>query len=165
MTDPTSRARVCLVTTGHPATNPRLVKEADALAGAGYAVRVVAATFLPWADQADAEFAERPWPVERIPFGAMASKWTGLWQRLRRRVAGERIGVLEYGDHNGNGWTPADRFHNANLLLTKLSRATGETIWSHSVLGTPDKGIVLGGMVWDHAGHLLIGGTRLGCFG
>ena len=30
--------RVCLVTTGHPSTNPRLVKEADALSEASGAV-------------------------------------------------------------------------------------------------------------------------------
>jgi len=36
-------ARVCLVTTGQPACNPRLVKEADALAEAGFDVHVVAA--------------------------------------------------------------------------------------------------------------------------
>ena len=28
--------RICLVTTGQPSTNPRLVKEADALAAEGY---------------------------------------------------------------------------------------------------------------------------------
>ena len=91
MTDTPPRARVCLVTTGHPATNPRLVKEADALTGAGYAVRVVACSFLPWADRADAEFAGRPWAVERVRFGAMASRATGLWQRLRRRVASRLV--------------------------------------------------------------------------
>jgi len=77
-------------------------------------------------------------------------------------------GVRALTDAEGNvvlAATVTDRFHNGNLLLTKLSRLTGETIWSHSVLGSPDKGIVPGGMVWDHAGHLLIGGTRLGCFG
>lgn len=35
--------RVCLVTTGQPACNPRLVKEADALIDAGFDVHVVAA--------------------------------------------------------------------------------------------------------------------------
>ena len=36
-------ARICLVTTGQPACNPRLVKEADALVDAGFDVHVVAA--------------------------------------------------------------------------------------------------------------------------
>ena len=96
MTDTLPRARVCLVTTGHPATNPRLVKEADALTGAGYAVRVVACSFLPWADRADAEFADRPWSVERVPFGEMAPHVGGLWQRVRRRVAGRLVGAFGF---------------------------------------------------------------------
>ena len=38
-----SRASVCLVTPAHLASNPRLVKEADALHAAGYRTHVVAA--------------------------------------------------------------------------------------------------------------------------
>lgn len=81
-----SRATVCLVTTGHLATNPRLVKEADALVAAGYTVRVVCTRFLPWADAADAAFVHRSWwpPSTRIPFGALATPA----RRLRQRIAG-----------------------------------------------------------------------------
>ena len=83
-----SRTRVCLVTTGHLSTNPRLVKEADALAEAGYAVRVVACRFWPWADKADAAFADRTWPVRRVAFGALAGP-AGRWTRVRYRAARE----------------------------------------------------------------------------
>lgn len=38
--------RVCLVSPGHIASNPRLVKEADTLAEAGYQVRVVAGDYM-----------------------------------------------------------------------------------------------------------------------
>lgn len=86
--------RICLVTTGHPATNPRLVKEADALSAAGYAVRVVACKFVVWADEADAEFAERPWTVEWVRFGEMAPRWTFARMRLRRRLAQQLIGIV-----------------------------------------------------------------------
>ena len=81
--------RVCLVTTGHPSTNPRLVKEADALVEAGYDVRVVAAKFWRWADAADAAFQSRPWPVEYVSFGEMASGREGAWPRVRHRIARE----------------------------------------------------------------------------
>ena len=40
---PNNSLRVCLVTSTHVSANPRLVKEADALCDAGYAVHVVAA--------------------------------------------------------------------------------------------------------------------------
>src|SRR5271169_1403799 len=38
--------RVCLISPGHVAFNPRLVKEADALSSAGFAVHVIAANNL-----------------------------------------------------------------------------------------------------------------------
>ncbi|MDX1532082.1 MAG: hypothetical protein R3362_11200, partial [Rhodothermales bacterium] len=95
-TGPQRPPRVCLVTTGHPSTNPRLVKEADALSAAGYAVRVVACKFLDWADAADAAFAGRPWwPVTWVRFGARAPRGQRAWLRVRKRLAGalvERVG-------------------------------------------------------------------------
>lgn len=41
------KCRVCLVTSGNLASNPRLVKEASALVDEGYSVRIVAADILP----------------------------------------------------------------------------------------------------------------------
>ena len=52
-----------------------------------------------------------------------------------------------------------------DLLIRKLARATGDTLWSRTVTGSADNPLAVGGMVWDGAGDLLIGGTRLGCFG
>ena len=51
-------ARVTVVTAGHLATSPRMLKAADALAGAGYRVRVVSTRHTPWADAADVELLE-----------------------------------------------------------------------------------------------------------
>lgn len=80
----TKPKRICLVTTGHPSTNPRLVKEADALSSAGYAVRVVACKFVTWADAADAEFADRAWwPVTWVRFGPFGS--SAAWTKMRCR--------------------------------------------------------------------------------
>ena len=58
-----------------------------------------------------------------------------------------------------------DAASNGNLLVRKLARGTGALIWSHSVVGTSDNRMAMGDMVWDGAGDLLIGGTRLGCYG
>lgn len=41
--------KVVLITTGQPATNPRLVKEADSLAAAGFDVTVLYCYFIQWA--------------------------------------------------------------------------------------------------------------------
>src|SRR5262245_23032393 len=79
--------RVCLVTPGHLSTNPRLVKEADALAGAGYEVSVVAGRFVEWADRADEEFQYRKWDLRKVAFGEMASPAARGVLGLRRKVS------------------------------------------------------------------------------
>src|SRR5208283_374773 len=45
--------RICVITSGHLATCPRMVKAADALAEAGHTVRIVSTQFLDWAADAD----------------------------------------------------------------------------------------------------------------
>jgi glycosyltransferase involved in cell wall biosynthesis len=82
---------VCLVTTGHPSTNPRLVKEADALTEAGYTVHVVVCKFAEWADRADRRFSTRPWSVDWVRFGPMAGRWRDFALRLRRRLCREVV--------------------------------------------------------------------------
>lgn len=63
--------RVCLITPGHIASTPRLVKEADTLAAAGYDVHVVAGRhFAPVKPFDDTLLAAAPWqyhPVEPGP--------------------------------------------------------------------------------------------------
>ena len=73
--------RFCLVTSAHVSNNPRLVKEADALASAGHDVRVVA----PWqhahlAERDDALLARRRWRLTRVEVGRRSP---GLQGRLR----------------------------------------------------------------------------------
>jgi glycosyltransferase involved in cell wall biosynthesis len=80
-------SRICIITPGHLSTNPRLVKEADALAEAGHMVSVIAANFAPWARQADAEFVGRRWKVaETLQFGPTAPLHRRALQALRQRA-------------------------------------------------------------------------------
>ena len=79
---------ICLISPGHLSSNPRLVKEADALAAAGYEVLVITGhSFLPYTDEART-FSGRTWQlVARVPFGALAPRWLRWKQRLRQRLA------------------------------------------------------------------------------
>ena len=78
---------VCLVTPGHLASTPRLVKEADALADEGYRVHVVAGRHFGGAEAFDAEILARArWTCTRIQYrgpGAFLRKISG---RLARRL-------------------------------------------------------------------------------
>jgi glycosyltransferase involved in cell wall biosynthesis len=87
-------ARICLLTPGHLATNPRLVKEADALLDAGHDVTVIAAEFALWAREADRIFAGRSWRVGRtLRFGPHAALSSRVIQLLRQRGARVMMGL------------------------------------------------------------------------
>lgn len=85
---------VCIVSPGNLASNPRLLKEADALHGAGYAVTAVVCDYTEELRSTDDEIAARvPWTVVRVPrpFGERAV--TMASRRLARLVeaAGGRM--------------------------------------------------------------------------
>ncbi len=81
--------RICLITPGHVASTPRLVKNADTLAAAGYEVYVVAGRHFPPADALDATLlAAAPWRCTRVDLGRSLP---GLMRRFRREFARRRI--------------------------------------------------------------------------
>ena len=84
------RGRICLVTTGQPSTNPRLVKEADALVEAGFAVEVIGAHWTSWAHDADRRLlASRQWRCMLIDWRREAAPLLFWKTRIRHRVARE----------------------------------------------------------------------------
>ena len=62
--------KICLVSPGHVASNPRLVKEANSLLQAGYEVRVVAGDMVPFVRPLDnALLLSVEWTCDRIGLG------------------------------------------------------------------------------------------------
>jgi glycosyltransferase involved in cell wall biosynthesis len=94
--DARSKARVTVVTAGHLSTCPRMLKAADALAAAGYAVHVIATRHEAWATVADGDVrSRRDWAMTVVDYrrqgGAATYWWTGAQHRAARllaRVAG-----------------------------------------------------------------------------
>src|SRR5690242_19813042 len=77
--------RICLVSPQHLASNPRLVKEADALHEAGIAVRVIAGDATPGVRPLDdTSLAQAPWPVFKVGLGARPLH---LARRFRQELA------------------------------------------------------------------------------
>ena len=102
-------ARICLISPGHLTSNPRLVKEADALTDAGHQVTVVSGWSFPPHLAEDRRFESRPWAQRhRVAFGALASPLSRIWQRLRQRLA---RGLVPLGAHGPavaiRAWHPA----------------------------------------------------------
>lgn len=94
------RARVCIVTPGQIGSNPRVVKEAQALQEAGYNVTVIATRLLDRVEPRDRSLLEVVrWDIARIDLRA---PWS--W-RLRRGVQ-----VAFRAGYAATGWAPlADR--------------------------------------------------------
>lgn len=79
---------ICLVTSGQPSANPRLVKEAIAFAKSGYLVTVIYCPLSPWADSFDEQlFQDYPnitW--KKVGYHPKKQKWSYLYARLRQKA-------------------------------------------------------------------------------
>jgi glycosyltransferase involved in cell wall biosynthesis len=85
-------ARICVPTAGHLSTCPRMLKAADALHGAGYAVRVVSTNHTPWAHAADRDVVRsRGWQWTVVDYAretaAVARVATGARYKAANAVA------------------------------------------------------------------------------
>ena len=87
MSEPSSHS-ICLITPGHVSSTPRLVKEADALADAGYRVHVVAGRHFTPVDALDAEILRSAkWSYTQVDYrGGAGTSVRKLLRRAARRL-------------------------------------------------------------------------------
>lgn len=79
---------ICLVSPGHLSTNPRLVKEAQALQQAGFETKIIHGRYQKWSADADRDIERRLGNVASVPFGPIeASRLTYVRQTLVRKGA------------------------------------------------------------------------------
>lgn len=80
--------RICLISPGHLSSNPRLVKEALALEGAGYEVSVIHGRYTKWGAENDVPIARQIGKTLAVPFGPIeTSRGTYLRQNIERHSA------------------------------------------------------------------------------
>jgi hypothetical protein len=80
--------RVTVVSAGHLATCPRMLKAADALHEAGYDVRVISTRHTPWAADADRKLhARRGWRWHCVAYDRERAPLRWLWTGARGRAA------------------------------------------------------------------------------
>ncbi len=85
-------ASLCLITPGHLASSPRVVKEAEALVAAGYQVRVVAGRYFDPVEALDSEImATAKWQVTRLDYRRGVSAFARKSMRLLARCAFGRL--------------------------------------------------------------------------
>jgi hypothetical protein len=138
MADPLKK--ICLVSTGHLSTNPRALKAADALAAAGFDVRVVTINYDPSKWRVDqALMASRRWVYQGVKVPAQGFS-RGLWLRsalrqklylncgiLRRRPRGPELALSRYLPQLTRlaGTEPADLFiaHSVQAMPATVAAA------------------------------------------
>jgi glycosyltransferase involved in cell wall biosynthesis len=77
--------KICLMSPGHVASNPRLVKEANALVQAGYDVRVVAGDTAPFVRPLDQSLLSSvEWRCDRVGLG---TRPLYIWRKLKQKLA------------------------------------------------------------------------------
>jgi len=131
-----SRPRICLVTPAHLASNPRLVKEADALQAAGYEVHVVAHRYFPVLDSADATlYSAASWArtVVDTTRGPCA-----FFAKLLRRLARRRLAAGATASP-----TLASRAHHAAIpaLAAAAARVRADLYIGHCLAGLAAAGL------------------------
>lgn len=96
-------ARIAIVTTKQPSTNPRMRKNADALTAAGHDVHVLYAFGAKWADKPDeALFTNTIWTQQRIgghpvhaPFRYFINRVRRKWAKWCQRIDGQFCPSIE----------------------------------------------------------------------
>jgi glycosyltransferase involved in cell wall biosynthesis len=83
--------RICIITPGNVGSNPRAVKEADALVEVGYEVRVVAGDMVPWVRKRDATiFSRAQWRYDLV---GIKSSFPYNLRRVRRKLANKVLAM------------------------------------------------------------------------
>jgi glycosyltransferase involved in cell wall biosynthesis len=127
---PSGKRSVCIVTPGHVASNPRVVKEADALHAAQYRVTVVAGNQTDFIQPFDEEIVRRvPWKIVRID----PARTLG---RVRCRVARFLAAICPAG--NVPSRLAVSAYSTQTAALTRAARkVTADLYIAHYVAALP----------------------------
>jgi glycosyltransferase involved in cell wall biosynthesis len=127
-------ARVCLITTGQPTTNPRLVKEADALVEAGYQVHVIASFWAEWAEELDKELLKtRGWTCSYVGGSPSVRRGTYLFTRGRHSLS-HRLRRILPGSAALEGWSVARVLPE---LIEEAERERADLYIAHNIGALP----------------------------
>lgn len=120
-------ARICIVTRSALGSNPRVVKEADALADAGHQVHVISVRVLEADSRDDDILTNAGWTVERIDLRARP-------RRIRLRVQQRLASIV----HRLTGQLTATAFDPVSVALARAARQSPADLYiAHYVAALP----------------------------
>lgn len=126
--------KIVLITTGQPSTNPRLVKEADALASEGFDVTVVYQYWNEWATALDSQLLkDKKWKAIRVG-GEPKNGYFEYWKsRLIHRLS--RLLIKHFGLKFGLAEIALNR--NTQTLVTKAKSIPASLYIAHNLGALP----------------------------
>ena len=167
--------RICVITSGHLATCPRMLKAADAFAEAGHDVRLVSAQFIDWAAEADQEISRKRshiwstidyrWRTDPLRYWQTGLRFHAA-RRWVRVVGPERVDIATLAAANGRAARdlmdlalaePADLYYGGTcggLAVTALAARRAGVPYGLD-LEDFHEGELEYGPAWDHWRSLL----------
>jgi glycosyltransferase involved in cell wall biosynthesis len=126
------RRSVCIVSPGHVASNPRVVKEADALHGAGYRVTVIAGNETAFVRPFDEEI------IARVPWTVVRAGPASLSARVASRAAKAVARAWRPGATDVAPWLAATAYNSQTSGLTTAACAVPAELYiAHYVAALP----------------------------
>lgn len=123
-----------LITSGQPALNPRLVKEADALAKADYQVTVIYQYLNNWGTETDLQIlSAKPWKAIRVGGSPQKNKFLYWLTRLQHKAA--QVLVKQFGFKFKLAEKAAGRC--TFLLLKEALRQQADLYIAHNLAALP----------------------------
>ncbi|WP_343523812.1 hypothetical protein [Pedobacter sp.] len=128
------RQKIVLVTSGQPSLNPRLVKEADALANAGYEVVVIYQYWNDWGTDLDIELLKtKRWTAYRVGGSPNEHKLTYWYARIQHKLASYLLKHL-----GPKGFLVEAAIGRCCLLLAKKAQAIKADLYiGHNLAALP----------------------------
>ena len=123
-------ARICIVTPGALGSNPRVVKEADALHGAGFEVTTISTRTLARLDQHDeAVLQSRRWTSERLDLRNRWFRWLKRASQIAARAAYRTAALPAWAERAHSPFAPP--------LKSRAARNTADLYIAHYVAALP----------------------------
>lgn len=123
-------ARICIVTPGALGSNPRVVKEADALHSAGFEVTTISTRTLARLDQHDeAVLQSRRWTSERLDLRNRWFWWLKRASQIGARAAYQTAALPAWAERAHSPFTPP--------LKSRAARNTADLYIAHYVAALP----------------------------
>ncbi len=123
--------KITIITTGQPSTNPRLVKEANALVEAGYVVKVYYLYWADWAYQTDKELLQNvKWEYELLGGSPNKNCYIFIINKIKFKI-------FQFIAKRTNLFLERYRFKAYSTIINKIKKEKADHFIAHNLGALP----------------------------